>query len=181
MKKVLNIGIWLFILVILTISTFISIYLSIHSNGKLSFIEEKPVSYVLTKKVVYISGAINNPGVYEIVENERIWDLIQKAGGFKEGYDPKYVNENLNLAEILIDGMHIFIPFEEQIINTSTTKNLIDINTASLEELLALNNIGEVTAKKIIENRPYNSIEDLLNISGIGEKTFSKIKDFITI
>lgn len=57
----------------------------------------------------------------------------------------------------------------------------VNINTATKEQLITLNGIGEVTAKKIIEGRPYECIEDLLNVSGIGEATFTKFKDDICI
>ena len=57
----------------------------------------------------------------------------------------------------------------------------VNINTSTAEELDSLSGIGEVTAKKIIEGRPYEKIEDLLNVSGIGESLFDKIKEEICI
>jgi len=57
----------------------------------------------------------------------------------------------------------------------------VNINTGTIEELDSLSGIGETTAKKIIEGRPYEKIEDLLNVSGIGESLFAKIKDSICI
>lgn len=80
---------------------------------------------------------------------------------------------------------------EEELPKTPTTSavvaeeiHLININTASLEELKKLNGIGDVVANNIIEYRKEHSfekIEDLLNVKGIGEKLFEKIKDYITI
>ncbi len=64
------------------------------------------------------------------------------------------------------------------------TNKLININTASLEELMTLNGIGESKAKAIIEYRTkskFQTIEDIKNISGIGDKAFEKIKDYITV
>lgn len=73
-------------------------------------------------------------------------------------------------------------------VNTNTNdKNinkLININTASLEELMTLNGVGEAKAKAIIEYRTkskFQNIEDIKNISGIGDKAFEKIKDYITV
>ena len=61
----------------------------------------------------------------------------------------------------------------------------ININTASLEELITLNGLGEAKAKSIIEYRTntslFNTIEDLLNVKGIGQKIFDGIKDFIEV
>jgi len=57
----------------------------------------------------------------------------------------------------------------------------VNINTGTIQELDSLSGIGETTAKKIIEGRPYEKIEDLLNVSGIGESLFAKIKDSICI
>ena len=66
----------------------------------------------------------------------------------------------------------------------SNTSNLININTASLEELLSLTGIGESKAKAIIEYRKENKfevIEDIMKVSGIGQSVFDKIKEDITV
>ena len=61
----------------------------------------------------------------------------------------------------------------------------ININTASLEELITLNGLGESKAKSIIEYRTntglFNTVEDLLNVKGIGQKIFEGIKDFVEV
>lgn len=61
---------------------------------------------------------------------------------------------------------------------------LIDINTATIDQLISLKGIGKATATKIIDYREltkFNSIEDIMNVSGIGEAIFAQIKDFITV
>ena len=72
--------------------------------------------------------------------------------------------------------------------NTTTTKQQnqkVNINTATLEELMTLNGLGESKAKSIIEYRTntglFNTIEDLLNVKGIGQKIFDGIKEFIEV
>jgi len=73
---------------------------------------------------------------------------------------------------------------EEEVKDTSNEIKLININTASIEELMTLSGIGEAKAKSIIEYRnktKFYSIEDIKNVSGIGDSAFEKIKDSITV
>lgn len=56
-----------------------------------------------------------------------------------------------------------------------------NINTATLQELEALNGIGPVKAQAIIEGRPYKSPEDIMKVKGIKEGIYNKIKDHITV
>lgn len=156
---------------------------------------------------VHIDGYVNNPGVYQIKENERINVLIEKAGGLKNGYSIK----NINLAAKLSDGDKVYIPSieEEKTLgnqnnnnvntigkhtnngnnlnnNVSITKNnKININTANVSELKQITGIGESTANKIIDYRQnvgkFKKIEDIKEVKGIGESKFESLKNKITI
>lgn len=151
--------------------------------------------------VVYVCGAVVNPGVYELSEGSRIDDAVTAAGGFSEDADRTYVN----LAARLSDGSKLQIPtisetsdeaLAKEIESFDTGDNgyksgaldgsgLININTASQTELATLPGIGEGIAGKIIkyrdENGSFKSIEDIMKVSGIKDKLFSKIKDQITV
>lgn len=144
---------------------------------------------------VHIDGWIQNPGVYEIKENDRVNTIIEKAGGLKEGASIK----SINLAARLSDGDKIYIPNreeEKQIEttevkgnNTGTVKitknSKVNINKASISELKQITGIGESTANKIIDYREnvgkFKKIEDIKEVKGIGDSKYESIKDKITI
>ena len=157
---------------------------------------------------VHIDGYVNNPGVYQIKENERTNVLIEKAGGLKNGYSIK----NINLAAKLSDGDKVYIPSieEEKSLgnqnnnnNVSTVgkdknngnnsnnnvniikNNKININTANVSELKQITGIGESTANKIIDYREnvgkFKKIEDIKEVKGIGESKFESLKNKIII
>ena len=156
---------------------------------------------------VHIDGYINNPGVYEIKENDRIKTLIDKAGGFKEGYSIK----NINLAAKLSDGDKIYIPSvsEEKVSENNNNNNInssgkgqnvktdrnnvsvmknnskININTANISELKQITGIGESTANKIIDYREnvgkFKKIEYIKEVKGIGDAKYESLKNKITI
>lgn len=140
------------------------------------------------KSFAYIAGAIVSPGVYEIEDNTRIIDLIQKAGGYDKNADMTFVNSSLNLSKRVFNEDHLFIPYEggsgygsSENLEVSNNSEKISLNNSSKEELDTLPGIGEVTVQKIVENRPYSKIEDLLNVEGIGDKKLNEIKELISI
>ena len=152
--------------------------------------------------VVYVTGAVAVPGVCELSEGSRVQDAIQAVGGFADDA----ATDALNLARLLEDGEQIDVPtLEEQAaaeeageeLSTSgdeassssggstSSDGLININTASAEELEELPGIGEVTAEKIIADREangdYATIEDITRVSGIGDKKFEAIAELICV
>ena len=152
---------------------------------------------------VDIKGAVANPGVYSIESNKRVIDAIKMAGGLLDNSD----TTNINLSKYVTDEMVIVIYTKEELeqINnsidysfndayqdynnsknkSSDNNNLININSASLEELKTLPGIGDTKAKSIIDyresNGKFNSIEDIQNVKGIGSSLYEKIKNNITV
>ena len=143
---------------------------------------------------VHICGSVNNSGVYMCDINSRLFEVIELAGGFTQEADETY----LNLVEKISDGQRIYVPSKEEVLtgnieNISQVNNnqaqsniatsLININTASKEQLMTLPGIGEAKALDIISYRSTNgnfkNTEDIKNISGIKESAYSKIKDLI--
>lgn len=160
---------------------------------------------------VDIKGAVNNPGVYELDKGSRVIDVITAAGDLREDADTSIINlskelkdgmfvivytkEEINTyKDKIIPSKTIVKEIENKIICPDTSNDacisdndkqtgLININTASIEELTTLPGIGESKAKKIIEYReetPFETIEDIKNVSGIGDSAFDKIKNNIT-
>ena len=150
--------------------------------------------------IIYITGEVNNPGVYELPPGSRAKDAVVAAGGTTENAALGAINLSLRIS----DEDHIIVPkIGEEVIqtivssesasdnsasNTSSseaTTRLININSASSTELQTLRGIGPVMAGRIIDHRERNgafrNISELQNISGIGEKTFEAIADFISI
>lgn len=129
---------------------------------------------------VDIKGEIILPGVYLVKSNFLIKDVIEMAGGLTPDADIS----NINLAEVITNNQMIIIPIcnNKKIENNN---NLININTATKEQLMQLESIGESKANNIIAYRTnkglFKTIEELKNVSGIGNEIYKKIKDFITV
>lgn len=144
---------------------------------------------------VHVAGAVVRPGVYDLPEGARVLDAVEAAGGFVAEAD----KNGLNLAARVEDGARLdipyvagFIPPEESgfvVVSEGTPSPLLDdlvnINTASVEELDQLPGIGPTIAQRIVAYReqygPFASIEDIVNVSGIGQATYNEIKDLITV
>lgn len=157
-------------------------------------VESEEIEIIEETMIVDVKGAVQFPGVYEAKANERVIDLINKAGGLAEQAD----ESKLNFAIRVEDEMVIYVPEigEESIeygemgmSSTSVSKEKndgkINLNTASEAELQTLPGIGPAKAAAIIEHRnnngPFKTIEDIKSISGIGEKTFEKLSNSIKV
>ncbi len=137
---------------------------------------------------VEASGEVMKPGVYELEVGSRINDLLIASGGLSANADREWVAKNINQAQKLIDGAKIYIPKQETVngVVVSSKQQVvreekININTASESELDTLVGVGPVTAKKIIDGRPYQIIEDLLNKKIVNKSTWEKIKEQVSV
>jgi competence protein ComEA len=151
--------------------------------------------------IVHVAGAVLNPGLVTIPRQSRVMNAIEAAGGFSADAD----QEAINLAARINDGDRIVVPAistratqlaasatassldpkSKKIAATPTPAFPININTAVLQELENLPNIGPIKAEAIVAYRQqhglYKKIEDIQNVIGIGPSTFDNIKEFITV
>ncbi|MBU1085705.1 MAG: ComEA family DNA-binding protein [Candidatus Beckwithbacteria bacterium] len=137
--------------------------------------------------MVDVGGAVIKPGLYKLDNGARINDALVVAGGLSGGADREWFSKNLNLAMKLTDGQKLYIPFEGQsessdgeVAGTSATDK-ININSASVSQLDTLWGVGEATAKKIIEGRPYGSVEELLTKKVVNSNVYERIKDEVGV
>ncbi|MDP3888827.1 MAG: helix-hairpin-helix domain-containing protein [bacterium] len=141
-----------------------------------------------------IEGAVEKPGVYTLSASSRVDDLLIVAGGLNASADREWVERTLNRAQKLTDGMKIYVPEKStpssppadgssgQALSASQgTNELVNINTASQAELEALSGIGPVTAKNIIQNRPYQAVDDLLTKKILKSNLYQKLKSQLAI
>ena len=153
---------------------------------------------------VFVCGAVNREGVYELPEGSRVIDAVNAAGGYRDDADRTYVNQ----ADYVSDTEKIEIPTAEEaeILRAAgiqggteaesggrtapekvspNSAGMININTAGKEELMSLPGIGESKASGIIEYReshgPFGTKEEIMNVSGIGSSVYEKLKDCITV
>jgi competence protein ComEA len=145
---------------------------------------------------VHLSGEVKAPAVYELPPGAILQDAIEAAGGMTEAA----AVDVINLALPLSGGMHIHVPAVEQVDSTpaiieraapltpqsgGAAGELINLNTASIEELEQLPGIGPATAQKIVDyrlaNGPFLTVEDIQEVSGIGPGKLEAIRDLVTV
>lgn len=157
---------------------------------------------------VYVSGAVNAPGMYTLKTPARIDDALAQAGGFSDAAD----RDRVNLAQKLSDGQHVYIPRAGETASAEGARtrsrsssaqsrrktssassqsavqsadNPLNLNSASKEELMQLKGVGASLAQRILDYRSmrgsFQSKEELLMIAGIGEKLYSQIESLICL
>ena len=152
---------------------------------------------------VYVTGGVENPGVYDLPSDARARDALDAAGGATADADL----ERVNLAKRLSDGEHVRVPKRgasdgdsavaapprqpraassppaQTAPATSDYVGKIDVNAADAAALESLPGIGTSRARAIIEHRqangPFASVDDLTEVRGIGEGILESIRDFV--
>lgn len=160
---------------------------------------------------VQVSGAVLEPGIYDVPANCRVEEAIAAAGGLTENAD----SERVNLVRKVRDGMQIRVP-EQKAARTSRTQRknaqatasysasstkkvgstragteknnsavqIVRINSASVSELQQLPGIGPALAQRIVETRNsgrFTSADDLLRVPGIGKAKLAKLRAYVEV
>jgi competence protein ComEA len=139
--------------------------------------------------VVYLTGAVATPGLVTLAAHARLADAIAAAGGLAVDADATA----LNLAQPLVDGMRVHIPHLGEApaavptppVDTRSTGvaipvGPINVNTATVEQLITLPGIGETKAQAIVAARPFASVDDLERVPGIGPKTLETLRPLVS-
>jgi competence protein ComEA len=153
---------------------------------------------------VDVIGAVRNPGVQTLPPGSIVDDAIRGAGGASDDADLERVNKAIELQ----DGAQVYVPRKSDLtprpplsapsaaeappavaqrsapaVPQATPGGagaLVNVNTATQEELESLPGVGPKTAQAIIAGRPYASVDDLLRVKGIGPATLAKIRPAAT-
>jgi competence protein ComEA len=153
----------------------------------------QPAAPAEASVIVYVSGAVAAPDVYQLPAAARVKDLVLAAGGLSAEADP----DAINLAAPLSDGQHIYVPRRGETTDApaapvgaapeaaTTTGGRIDLNTAGAAELDELPGIGQAIAERIVayreSNGPFRSVADLQNVKGIGPSLIEQITPLVAI
>ena len=141
---------------------------------------------------VYVSGAVRQAGVYSLPPGSRLLQAIEAAGGLAADAD----QERINLAAYVQDAQQIVIPAKGATLSPSHTlpavsrgggesDGMVNLNTATVEELETLPGIGPVYAQRIIayrnEHGPFTDPAQIMEVQGIGPARYEQIKSRITV
>ena len=143
---------------------------------------------------VYVCGAVESPGVYALPEGSRVCDAFEIAGGLRADALSTYWNQ----ARLLEDGEKLYVPTTEEAESgvdfvqdekrkddDENSSKKININTASLQELMTIPGIGQAKASAIIKYRQehgsFSSIEEVKKVEGIKDGVYAKMKEYIDI
>jgi competence protein ComEA len=147
-----------------------------------------PPEVASERLVVDVEGAVLRPGIIELPGGSRVADAIEAAGGYSPQADLAAAATQVNLAATLRDGQQIVVP----LIGVSAgggsggagSGGLVDLNSASPEELDALPGIGPVTVEKIVAaraERPFASLEEMVTRKVLTSSQVDKIRDLVTL
>ncbi len=136
--------------------------------------------------IVHVAGAVNAPGVYQLVTGSRVIDAVQVAGGFAANANP----DAINLAALLADSERVYVPAVGELMPPVLTETAaevwpININAATADRLVDLPGVGPATAAAIIAYRdqhgPFASVDQLADVRGIGPAKLDAIRALVTV
>ncbi|MEV4100123.1 helix-hairpin-helix domain-containing protein [Nonomuraea sp. NPDC049649] len=135
------------------------------------------------KVTVHVAGKVRKPGVYPLPTGSRVQDAITAAGGVRRGAPLGA----LNLARRLVDGEQIMVgaPAAAPGSAANPADAVLDLNTATQDQLEQLPGVGEVLASRIIDFRTthggFTSVDQLREVTGIGSRRFDEIKPKVRV
>lgn len=143
--------------------------------------------------VVDVAGKVRRPGIYELPPGSRVYDAIRAAGGARPGVSTL----SLNLAEPLRDGEQIVVghsstssggglpPAPGVAASSSPAPAIVNLNTATLEQLETLPGVGPVLGQDILDWRDahgqFASVDQLQDVSGIGDVRYAQLSPLVTV
>jgi len=142
--------------------------------------------------LVDVAGRVRHPGVVQLPVGSRVIDALRKAGGAR----PRVDLTTLNLARVLTDGEQILVGHPETATGglagaaaaaapPASAGSMVNLNSATEEELETLPGVGPVTAQKILDWRRahgrFSAVDELLEVSGIGDKTLARLAPYLTL
>lgn len=149
----------------------------------------------ISELVVDVEGSVITPGLHRLPPGARVADAIEAAGGFGPDADLDAAAVQLNLAAVLADGQQIRVPRVGESSarapsgapgagGSAAGGGLVNLNSASPEELDALPGIGPVTVQKIVAARqeaPFASLDDAVARDVMNSGQLDKIRDLATV
>ena len=143
-----------------------------------------------TRVVVDVVGAVRRPGLYRLVQGDRVADAVARAGGATRKADLSLVN----LASLVADGEQIVVPRRGAAVGAAggaatgsgaggASTGPVHLNSATAEQLDALPGVGPVTAQKILDYRQkhgaFSSVDELDAVPGIGPARLDELRDLV--